>query len=171
MLNGTGDVRPAEFADVTDIGGEVFDESITINDAQRLEWRYFEALCAALWRKRFRAVQLTPPTGDGGVDVVAWTGSQGELVQAKTTAIEGGELNFDAVREIVAARPLYERKYPGIDFRLVCVTNQRFSASARELARVNGVCLVEAAELETLLAEHRLTMSDLYRLLGAESVT
>ncbi len=170
MLNGTGDVRPTDFTEVIAIGGDVFDERITIDDAQRMDWRHFEALCAILWRKRFKAVQLTPGSSDGGVDVVAWTRSAGELVQVKTSSAEGAELNFDAVKEVVAARPVYERKFPGIAFKLVCATNQRFSASAKQLAEMHDVRLVEANDVDLLLREHRVTISDVHRMLQTDAV-
>jgi SNF2 family DNA or RNA helicase len=52
MLNGTGNILPSEFEDVIEVGGDVFNVWLTIDDAIRFQPDYFEALTAALWSKR-----------------------------------------------------------------------------------------------------------------------
>lgn len=164
MLNGTGDLRPDEFGDVVDVDNDVFEERILIDDADSLSPQYFEALIAALARKRqFKYVRLTPASGDGGVDVVAKTGTVGQLLQVKTARAEDAYLSWDAVKEVVAGEKLYAREYPGVRFEKVAVTNRRFNEKARLQAQVNEVRLLERDELSALLREHRIVHADLER--------
>jgi hypothetical protein len=171
MLNGTGDLRPDEFGDVVDVDDDVFDEQILIDDADSLAPQYFEALVAALARKRqFKYVRLTPASGDGGVDVVAKTGTSGELLQVKTARAEDASLSWDAVKDVVAGEKLYAHEYPGVRFEKVAVTNRRFNEKARLQAQVNGVRLLEREELSALLREHRIVHADLDRFLSGTGV-
>lgn len=171
MLNGTGDLRPDDFVDVVGVENDVFDERILIEDADSLAPQYFEALVAALARKRqFKYVRLTPASGDGGVDVVAKTGASGELIQVKTARGEDSSLGWDAVKELVGGQRLYQHQYPGVTFKRVAVTNRAFNETARLQAQVNQVQLIEREELAGLLREHRIVMSDLERFLSGAGV-
>ncbi len=161
MLNGTGNILPTEFEDVVGVGRDVFDEQILIEGADSLEPLYFEALIAALWKKRgFRSVKLTPASGDGGVDVVAKTVSVGELIQVKHSSSEV-TLGWDAVKEIVAGEKLYSLQYPGVRFKKIALTNREFNGNAHAQAEALGVDLINRRHLAKLLEQHRVTMTEI----------
>lgn len=162
MLNGTGNILPNEFEDVIGVGKDVFDEKILIEDADSLEPLYFEALIAALWKKRgFKSVKLTPASGDGGVDVVAKTVNVGELIQVKHSSNEAASLGWDAVKEIVAGEKLYVLQFPGVRFKKLALTNREFNGNARAQAEVLGVELIGRQHLASLLQENRVTMTEI----------
>ena len=165
MLNGTGDVTPGDFDSIVAGEDDVFDERIGIDDADRLDPVAFEAMVASLWLKAgvFKYVRLTPASGDGGIDVVAKTGREGELVQAKLSRNEDTALGWDAIKELVGGQRGYELQYPGVRFGRVAVTNRRFNGAAARQAAINQVRLVERGELESLLDRHRVTREDLER--------
>jgi SNF2 family DNA or RNA helicase len=168
MLNGAGDVLPADFAlDDMVPGGAVasgLSAPLTIDDVCGMEWEHFEFFVAALWQKKgFRLVFKTPRQ-DGGVDVVAIIGESGDLIQCKSSATDGRELGWDAVKDVVAGAAGYSRSHPGVKFQKVCVTNQYFNGSAMEQARLNGVEIVDRDNLADLLNRHPITALDVERL-------
>lgn len=164
MLNGTGEFSAAEFNDVLDVGDEVFDERLTIDDAVCLEPDYFEALTAALWAKRgFRTVYRTPGSGDDFVDVVAKTQKVGELIQCKSSSVPGARLDSEGIKDVVTGAASFKARHPGTQFKLVCITNQFFNDNAQRMASLNGVTLVEQSGLKQLLEQYKVTMSDLDR--------
>jgi superfamily II DNA or RNA helicase/Holliday junction resolvase len=172
MLNGSGDLTPGDFnvGDVVPEGdADALDERVTLEMARRMEWRHFEGLTAALWNKRgFDFCYCTPGTNDNGVDVVAISGSVGQLIQTKTSGNEGAKLGWETVKDVVGGEAFYRRKHPNIEFRKVGVTNQFFNAQAHEQAELNDVELVDQQALGELLERHPVTMMDLERLLYAE---
>lgn len=172
MLNGCPDISTADFR-VEDVVPSDFtegiDEVVTLDTAMRMEWRHFEGLAAALWSKRgFDTVYCTPATNDYGVDIVAIRGSDGELVQTKSSAADGRMLGWDAVKEVVAGEAFYRRRHPGVAFKKFGLTNQFFNSGAYEKASLNGVELLDQSHLDQLLANHRVTMLDVERLLYNE---
>lgn len=161
MLNGCGELSPAEFAEVVDIDDRVFDERITADDVEAMKPLLFEALVAVLWRKLgFRYVALTRTTGDGGIDVVAKTVNVGELIQCKTSQSERSSLGWDAIKDVVTGEAKYKFEYPGVTFAKVAVTNQSFSDNARLQAQLNGVRLVDGNALAGLLEKHRVVRGE-----------
>jgi len=169
MLNGCPDISTADFRVEDVVPGDFtadIDEVVTLDTAMRMEWRHFEGLAAAIWSRRgFDTVYCTPPANDNGVDVVAIRGSYGELVQTKSSAADGRLLGWDAVNEVVAGEAFYRRRHPGVDFKKVGLTNQFFNSGAHEKASLNAVELLDQSHLTKLLAENRVTMLDVERLL------
>ena len=172
MLNGCPDITLADFhveevvpvADLEDI-----DEVVTLDMALRMDWRHFEGLAAAIWSKRgFDTVYCTPSANDYGVDVVAISGSQGELIQTKTSGSDTRALSWDAVKEVVAGEAFYRRRHPNVTFKKVCLTNQFFNSAAHESAVLNGVELMDQRHLENLLREHPVTIFEIERFLYTE---
>lgn len=162
MLNGTGNILPSEFEDVVGVGKDAFDKQIYIEDADSLEPLYFEAMIAALCKKRgFKSVKLTPASGDGGVDVVAKTVNVGELIQVKHCSSESAFLGWDAVKEIVAGEKLYALQFPGVRFTKIALTNREFNGNARAQAKVLGVELIGRQQLAHLLEDYRVTMTEI----------
>src|SRR5262249_32760264 len=125
MLNGSGDVAPNEFnlKDIAPNGtANESDARLTINDILRMRSEYFECLVAILWkRKGFRTVYRTPDSHDDGVDVVAIEPG-GELIQCKSSTIDGTQLSWEAVKDVVTGTASYRVRHPGISFRQVCIT-------------------------------------------------
>jgi hypothetical protein len=172
MLNGSGDLTPGDF-NVGDLVPEAdidsIDERVSLEMALRMEWRHFEGLTAALWSKRgFGSCYCTPGANDNGVDVVAISGNEGNLIQTKTSGTEGAKLGWETVKDVVGGEAFYRRKHPSIEFRKVGVTNQFFNSQAHAQATLNDVELVEQDGLEKLLEEHPVTMLDVERLLYSE---
>jgi hypothetical protein len=171
MLNGTGEVRPGDFA-IEDVVPEstegTLSEPVTLHDALRMEWDYFECLVAAIWQKRgYKRVYLTPQQDDG-VDVVAITASDGVLLQCKSCRTDDASLSWDAVKEVVAGEAAYRMRHPGVEFQKVCITNQFFNSTAQKHAELNNVELLGQTQLAGILEEFPVTMLDVDKLRYAE---
>ena len=171
MLNGAGDVAPRDFA-VEDVvpgaGDPEFSARVTIEDALRMKWDYFECLIAAVWQKKgFRTVYRTPQHDDG-VDVVAITAQVGVLLQCKSCGTDESALGWDAIKEVVAGSAAYQERHPGVAFKRVCVTNQFFNNTAKGHAERNDVELVNQTRLASLLEEFLVRMIDVERFLYSE---
>lgn len=131
-----------------------------MDDVDRMDGLSFEFLCKLLWEKRGFVSHVTPKRGgDGGIDVVAQFGRDGELLQCKTSI--NPEIGWDAIKEVVAGAVRYQTRFFGTRFSKVAVTNQRFTSGAREQAEANRVSLIERDELARLLAAHPVTNHDL----------
>src|SRR5262249_14220195 len=105
MLNGAGDVNPSDFGDLEDVdGGSAFgNESLKVEDLSSMNPEFFEMFCAVLWSKYgYTKTYRTPQSGDGGIDVVAIKGGKtGVLIQCKSSCIDGQELGWEAVKDVV----------------------------------------------------------------------
>jgi superfamily II DNA or RNA helicase len=170
MLNGAGDVSPADFGDLqAPDGGNAFgNELLDADDVRSMDAEAFEAFCALLWSKRgYPKTFKTPRVGDGGVDVVAIRGAEGVVIQCKSSSVDGKELGWEAVKDVVAGVRAYAHRYPGVTFAMVAATNQRFNGTARLQAQVNSVELVDADELQRLLTMYPLKRGELERFLLA----
>jgi hypothetical protein len=171
MLNGSGDVAPGDFR-VVDVvppsEAEGIYERVTLDMALRMTWQHFECLTGALWSKRGFGCYRTPSTNDNGVDVVALIGAKGELVQAKTSGVDGARLGWEAVKEVVAGEAFYRERHPGVEFDKVCITNQFFNRQAHENALLNDVELLDQSHLKQLLLEYEVSMLEVERMLYAE---
>ncbi|OEZ29803.1 helicase SNF2 [Variovorax boronicumulans] len=168
MLNGAGDVSPADFGDLeAPDGGNAFgNELIGSDDIGSLDPDAFEAFCALLWSKRGYARTIkTRRVGDGGVDVIAIKGSEGVAIQCKSSSIEGRGHGWEAVKDVSAGVAAYAQRYPNVKFAMVAVTNQRFNNTARQQAQVLGVELVEGDDLARLIAQHPMKRGELERFL------
>lgn len=156
MLNGSGrDVPFTELVGDASMGAIAAKRYLTIDDVDRMDGFRFEVLCQMLWTRAGFTAQLTPKRkGDGGIDVVALQGREGELLQCKSSV--NADVGWDAVKEVAAGAARYEERFAGTAFRRVAVTNQRFTRGAHEHAEANKVRLVERTELEQLLSRHPL---------------
>jgi hypothetical protein len=162
MLNGSGDISPNEF-DPAGLApaeaGSVADDALTLDDMLRMDSRHFEGFVAALWQKKgYQWVQRTPDSHDDGVDVVAITGVQGELVQCKSSTSDRAEVNWDAVKEVIAGEAAYRARFPGVAFERACATNQFFNENAVRHAELNKVALYDQRRLVVLMAETPVTL-------------
>jgi hypothetical protein len=170
MLNGAGDISPADFGDLqAPDGGNAFgNELLCAADIQSMDADAFEAFCALLWSKRgYTKTIKTPRVGDGGVDVVAIRGSEGVVIQCKSSSIDGKELGWEAVKDVAAGMGAYAHRHPGVTFSMVAATNQRFNGSARRQAEILKVALVDGEDLERFLVAHPMKRGELERFLLA----
>jgi hypothetical protein len=172
MLNGCPDISASDFRVEDVVPGEFvddLDELVTLDTAMRMEWRHFEGLAAAIWSKRgFDTVYCTPGANDHGVDVVAIRGTQGELVQTKSSAADGRLVGWEAVNEVVAGEAFYRRRHPGVSFQKAGLTNQFFNENAYERAALNHVQLYDQTFLAQFLAQHQIKLLEVERILYAD---
>ena len=134
---------------------------LTIEDVDKLEPRLFEAFVAALFNKQGYYVVLTPYSGDKGADVVARQRGEetgGLLIQAKHRQV-GGKSGRDAVDEVLAAKPFYEKEY-GTTFQPAVITNREFNKPARRYSRSEQVEMYERKWLLQNLKQYPLTWLD-----------
>lgn len=166
MLNGAGDVSPSDFADIQAPGGgsPFSEEPFEPSDVGSLSPEAFEAFCALLWSKQgYSRTIKTPKTGDGGVDIVAIEGRRGALIQCKSSGVEGKELGWEAVKDVVAGSAAYSARYPGVEFKLIAATNRRFNHAAKQQAALLNVEVIEADDLAGLLGKHPTKRGELDR--------
>jgi superfamily II DNA or RNA helicase/Holliday junction resolvase len=164
MLNGAGDLKPSDFS----LGDmmppshrSMLKEAIGIEDVVEMTPDFFESFVAALWTKQgFNTVIRTPASGDNGVDVVAIAPPKGVLIQCKTTTNPGIELGWEAVKDVVAGTAAYEKKYPGISFERIAITNQGFNKKAQEQALLNSVQIIDQNGISRLLEKHSISFLD-----------
>ncbi|MEX3901069.1 SNF2-related protein [Paraburkholderia sp. BR10954] len=161
MLNGNiEDVRMSELLGDVPGSAQIELRYLTMDDIDRLDGASFEYLCRLLWEKRgYVASVTTKMRGDGGIDVIALKGKEGELLQCKSSV--NAELGWDAVKEVAAGAARYQNTYAGTRFRRICVTNRRFNTGAHAQADANRVQLIEREGLEHLLTQYPLTAEEL----------
>jgi len=157
MLNGTG--GDASFIDLVGTGADgqpLPSRMLNIDDVDRLDGDGFEALCALLWAKQGFQAFITPKRGgDGGVDIVALQGKDGELIQCKSS--RSADLGWDAIKEVVAGAARYQARFAGTRLRRVAVTNQSFTSGAIQQAEANHVQLVQRTDIEQMLGTYPIT--------------
>lgn len=173
MLNGSGELGAADF----DIGQVAPPESpkpepraISFDDILAMQPRYFEAYVAVLaGRRGYAWVTLTPTAGDDGIDVVAISDGLGELIQCKTSQRADRELSWEAIKDVVTGYASYAQRYPGVQFKKVCVATQRFSAGAHRHAQLNDVELIDGLRLAELHEQYEITLDEVERVLWRSS--
>lgn len=153
MLNGCGDLSSGDFDELESPDGDgAFDDVLVDeDDIATFDGRFFEAFCAALWAKQGYTTYRTPDCGDGGIDVVAIKGSNGYLLQCKSSMNDGASLGWEAIKDVVAGEALYQKKHPKVAFSKVAATNQRFNSTANSQAEANCVTLIDRHDLVQLL--------------------
>jgi hypothetical protein len=154
MLNGVGrDVSFTELVSGGAAGASIPKRFLTMVDVDRLDGFRFEVLCKMLWSKAGHVARLTPKRGgDGGIDVVALKGREGELLQCKCSI--NPEVGWDAIKEVTTGAARYQAQFARTKFRRLAVTNQRFTRGAREHAVANKVTLVERTQFEEMLSRY-----------------
>ncbi|SES67014.1 Helicase conserved C-terminal domain-containing protein [Nitrosospira multiformis] len=157
MLNGSG--RDATFSDFIDESGDgaaIPRRILNIDDVDRMDGFSFEVFCNLLWSKQGYQSFITPKQGgDGGIDVVALKGREGELLQCKSSI--NSEVGWDAIKEVTAGAALYQARFAGTRFRKIALTNQRFTSGAITQAEANKVQLIVRDRLDELLKAHPIT--------------
>lgn len=98
----------------------------------------FERFVAGLYEEDGYRCKLTPATGDFGADVIARQGNESICIQVKKYSAKVGPAS---VREALAAKAYYECNNAAV------VTNSFFTPSAKKLAGINGVQLIDREKL------------------------
>lgn len=157
MLNGSGnDATFTELVGDSGCGEALPKRYLTMDDVDRMDGDSFEVFCSLLWGKMGFQATVTPKRGgDGGIDVVALKGREGELLQCKSS--KASDVGWDAIKEVTAGAAKYQARFRGTRFRRLAVTNQSFTTGAREQATANQVELVVRSRLEEILGANPVT--------------
>ena len=160
---------PTEQAEITpdELFGNIFgtktestSKLLSMIDIDRLNPNLFEASIAALYKKQGFEIYLTPYSNDKGVDVVVLKNGENYLIQVKQTKSIVG---IDAVQEICTAKKYYEGKF-GETFKLLTITNNDYSSSAKILAKSNDIQLFNRIELEKLVRTNDITIQEINKI-------
>ncbi len=106
----------------------------------------FEGLCSDLFRSMGYATRLTPPTNDGGYDILLNGGGESVVVECKCYSI-GHKVGRPSVQKLVGANNIV------LADRMIFITTSDFSSSAVSYAREVGVELINGYTLMDLLNE------------------
>jgi len=162
MLNGTMEANPEDFKDILgqDSGEAAEDIRISPDKLPQIHGLDFEKLCAILWSKQGYNCLQTKRSGDQGIDIVAIKSSRGLLIQCKS-ASQSPALGWEAVKDVVAGAPSYERQYPDVKFDKVAATNRSFNKNAVNQAEIHGVTLVDGNILSEWLDRYKIKLSEI----------
>lgn len=115
-----------------------------ISQADNMSGEEFEKYVANIYRDLGFYVELTPKSGDQGVDIIVTLGG-GERLAVQTKRYDSRVGNY-AVQEVIAGRVFYGCHKAAV------VTNNKFTISAKDLARKDGnVELVDRDALSLLI--------------------
>ena len=112
-------------------------KNVLIDDLSGLDFEHFSA--DVLRRNGFTNVRVTQASGDFGADIIA-TDEKGCVWVFQCKRYKS-KLGNTPIQEVAAARLHYKAQFAGV------ITNQHFTPAARQLARENGVTLIEREAL------------------------
>jgi restriction system protein len=131
-----------DFDDNIDIEIETID-STNVSSIDGMDGHEFEHFCAELLRKNgFSNVNVTPGSGDQGVDILAEKGGVKYAIQCKNYA---SALSNTPVQEVSAGKMFYNCHVG------VVLTNSTFTSGAKKLAEATGVLLWDRTELQNMM--------------------
>lgn len=140
-------------------GGTIMsDELITAKEINKLSWQQFEALTVEVIAREnsARSAWLTGSGADKGADGVIDNGKHLTLIQAKHT--KGRYDGYEAVKEIVFAKPIYEEVMGKPAAELLFITNATvLSKRTREVAKQCNVKIIHGEEFATTVAKHQIS--------------
>jgi hypothetical protein len=116
--------------------------TFTIDSIDNMTGVEFEVFLMDLFSKIGYRVEQTKSTGDQGVDILAYKKDECIAVQAKCYASTVGN---SAIQEVVAGIRFYNADKGYV------VTNNYFTAAAKELANINGITLWDRDKLSDLI--------------------
>lgn len=135
-------------------------KSLTIDDVDRLNDYLFEAYIGALYEKQGYKVQITPRSGDKGIDVLASKDGTNYAIQCKHSKNNIGQ---ECMSEVLSGAKYYETIY-GKSFIPLTWTNSHYSSSAIDFARTIDIKCCDRDDLMQWVKENFVTMKDVYRL-------
>ena len=117
-----------------------------------MEGHEFERFIADLLRKLgYQKVEVTPGSGDQGVDVLAEKDGVRYAIQCKCYS---ADLGNTPVQEVNTGKMIYHCHVG------VVVTNRYFTQGARDAAKATGVLLWDRSKLESLIAQVQTTSGE-----------
>jgi len=134
------------------------EQPITAKEINKLSWQQFEALTVEVISKEVSAdsAWLTNSGADKGADGVVDNGKQLILIQAKHT--KGRYDGYEAIKEIVFAKPVYEQVTGKSESKLMFITNAlALSKRTREVAKQCNVEILDGIEFAKLVEKHKIT--------------
>lgn len=118
------------------------DNKIKFNEIEQMNGIEFEEFIANLYSKAGYKVTLTKKTGDQGADIIVEKNKISVAIQTKRYK---GNVGNKAVQEIVSAMKFYD-----CDLAMV-ITTGNYTNAAIELAKSNGVKLINGEKLDDLI--------------------
>jgi restriction system protein len=115
---------------------------IDIQEIDKMDGLDFEKFLKPVFERQGYLAQVTQGSGDYGADLILRKGHKKYVVQAKRYS---SNIGVSAVQQVVAAVNFY------CAHGAIVVTNQYFTPAAIELAKVNGVKLVDRDSLSKML--------------------
>lgn len=112
--------------------------SSALSDLDKLSGESFEEYLMYMFRRQGYRVKLTDQTNDYGADLIMTKDGIKTVAQAKRYR---GRVGVEAVQQIVAAKAYYKAD------QCLVVTNSFFTPNAINLAKANGVTLIDRNEL------------------------
>ena len=102
----------------------------------------YEQYCAKLFKCYGWEAEVTPKSGDFGVDIIAKKNGIKIVAQCKKW---NGSVGFNAVKEVFTGKTINKADYA------IVITNSNFSQAAKKGAKDTGVILIKHSELEDCL--------------------
>jgi restriction system protein len=111
-------------------------------DIDRMDGLEFEKLLKPLFERQGYIAEVTQGSGDYGADLILWKGTKKYVVQAKRYS---SNMGVSAVQQVVGAIKYYKAS------GAMVVTNQYFTPAAINLAKSNGVRLIDREALAEMV--------------------
>jgi hypothetical protein len=143
-------------------GGFTDEQPIKAKEINKLSWQQFEALTVEVMSKEVSAdsAWLTNSGADKGADGVVDNGKHLILIQAKHT--KGRYDGYEAIKEIVFAKPVYEEVTGKSDSTLMFITNATaLSKRTREVAKQCNVEILNGTAFADLVEKHEITFKQI----------
>jgi len=143
-------------------GGFSDEEAISPKEINKLSWQQFEALTVEVISKEYKAdsAWLTNTGADKGADGVVYAGNQLILIQAKHT--KGRYNGYEAIKEIVFSKVIYESETGKSNSKLMFITNATGLAKrTREYAKQHDVEILNGNALAELIEKQQITFKQI----------
>lgn len=115
-------------------------ERAGLADVKRMSWRDFEKYLAHLFRSLGYKVELTPPSGDFGVDLILTDGT-GKRIAVQAKRWKNKKVGNDAVQAVVGGAAYYKCS------QTIVITTSGYSDQAVKMAKETGTHLWGLKEL------------------------
>lgn len=123
---------------------EIKESHYSIDDIDIMNGSEFENFIGSMFSKMGYSAEVTKHSGDQGIDVIAEKNGKKVGIQAKCYSNSVGN---SAIQEAVAGKNYYKCD------RVIVVTNNTFTSSAIDLAKVNDVILWDRSILKEKISE------------------
>lgn len=129
-------------------------KKLVYEEVVRLNPNLFEAYISALYKENGYNTQLTSFSHDNGADVVAIKTSQSFLIQVKQSSSSVG---IQAIQEITTAKNYYDSIYHE-DFICLVISNNNYTESAEDMAKINKVTLINDNNLREMIIKSNISL-------------